>query len=62
VTSLVHVPGELCKWCGIEHATTVVYSWPTCLVCASGGPKVRVQRSLKRWRSSAETRIEYDGR
>lgn len=44
--SLVHPEGKLCKWCGTDPATTIIYGWDTCLACSAGGPKVRVQRWL----------------
>jgi hypothetical protein len=31
---LVHPDGALCKWCKDEPATTIIYGWPTGVLCA----------------------------
>ena len=43
VTSLVFPAGTVCKWCQTDQATTIVYSWPTCVICAADR-SVRVRR------------------
>jgi len=56
MTSLVHEPGTICKWCRVDEATTTVYSWPTCITCASGGEKARIRRYLQSMRPTREKR------
>lgn len=43
--SLVHPVGTICKWCKTDAATTVVYDWPTCVICAADR-STRVRRYL----------------
>lgn len=43
--SLVHPEGLLCRWCKAEPATTIVYGWPTGLICAVSR-QARVSRYL----------------
>ena len=48
----------ICKWCNTDAATTVVYGWPTCVVCAADR-QTRVRRwliDLNPWGTNRENR------